>query len=262
MIKVTSADGTRIASDEVGSGPALVLVAGALTPRAAFGPFHQPLGEHFTVFGYDRRGRGDSGDTQPYAPQREIEDLAAVIEATGGSAYVFGHSSGAALALDAAASGLAIIKLAVYEPPFVLDGSRAMPADFRVHLAELVAADRRDEAVAYWMRQTAQLSDEQIDQMRAEPWFGGLLKIIPTAVYDATIMEGRMSGAPLPAGTFATVTMPTLVMDGGESPAFMRNTADALAGLLPDARRHTFAGFGHDAPPHVVAPVLTAFLAT
>jgi pimeloyl-ACP methyl ester carboxylesterase len=260
MIKVTSADGTTIASDQIGSGPALVLVAGALTPRSAFEPFGPALGSTFTVYGYDRRGRGDSGDTQPYAPEREIEDLAAVIEAAGGSAYVFGHSSGAALALDAADHGLPITKLAAYEPPFQIDDSRtSLPPDFVHHLTALVSTGQRGEAVAYWMRNTVQLPESEIDRMRTEPWFAGLEAIIHTAVYDATITESRMVGQPLPAGMFANVTMPTLVIEGADSPPFMHHTADALVERLPDARKHTFTGFGHNAPPEVLAPVLIDF---
>src|SRR6266516_850021 len=201
MITTTSADGTAIAADRTGSGPALVLVAPALATRTAFAPLAGLLAPHFTVYAYDRRGRGDSGDTPPYVADREIDDLVAVIRAAGGSASVFGHSSGAVLALDAAARDVddaGVTKLALYEPPFIIDGE-PMPADFAEQLAGLVAADRRSDALALWMRSTVGMSDEAIAQARTQPWWPALEAVAHTTPYDATITAQYMTGRPLPA---------------------------------------------------------------
>ena len=258
MIKTTSADVTAIAADRIGSGPALVLVAHALATRAAFGPLAELLAPHFTVYAYDRRGRGDSGDTPPYAADREVEDLAAVIGAAGGSANVFGHSSGAVLALDAAARNVGVTKLAVYEPPFIVDGD-PMPADFADQLAALVAADRSGDALALWMRSTVGMSEEAIAQARTEPWWPALEAVAHTTPYDAAITVPYLTGRPLPTQRWSKVTMPTLVLDGEVSPSFMREGTKALAGILPNATSTTFPGQGHGAPPEMIAPILTAF---
>jgi pimeloyl-ACP methyl ester carboxylesterase len=258
MIKTTSADGTAIAADRTGSGPALVLVAPALATRAAFAPLAELLAPHFTVYAYDRRGRGDSGDTPPYAADREVEDLMAVIGAAGGSAHVFGHSSGAVLALDAAARNVGVTKLAVYEPPFIVDGE-PMPADFADQLAALVAADRPGDALALWMRSTVGMSEEAIAQARTEPWWPTVEAVAHTTPYDAAITVPYMTGRPLPTQRWSKVTMPTLVLDGEVSPSFMRQGTKALAGILPNATSTTFPGQGHGAPPEMVAPILTAF---
>ena len=258
MIRVKSADGTAIAVERQGSGPAIVLVAGALTPGAAFRPLAQLLAPHFTVYAYDRRGRGDSGDTAPYAVEREIEDLAAVIAEAGGQAYVFGHSSGAILALEAAAAGQGIAGLALYEPPLILSGE-PMPPDFADQLAALVAAGRRGDALALWMRLTARLSDEAIAQARAEPWWAGAEALVPTAVYDATISAPYTRGQPLAAPHWSGVPVPALVLDGEVSPPVMRAGAAAVADLLPDATAQTLPGQAHGAPPEMIAPVLTTF---
>jgi pimeloyl-ACP methyl ester carboxylesterase len=180
MITTTSADGTAIAADRTGSGPALVLVAPALTTRTALVPLAELLAPHFTVYAYDRRGRGDSGDTPPYVADREVEDLAAVIGGAGGSAGVFGHSSGAVLALDAAARDVGVTKLALYEPPFIVDGE-PMPADFAEQLAGLVAAERRGDALALWMRSTVRMSEEAIAQARTQPWWPVVEAVAHTA---------------------------------------------------------------------------------
>jgi pimeloyl-ACP methyl ester carboxylesterase len=258
MIKTTSADGTAIAADRTGSGPALVLVAPALATRTAFAPLAELLAPHFTVYAYDRRGRGDSGDTPPYAADREIEDLVAVIRAAGGSANVFGHSSGAVLALDAAARDVGVTKLALYEPPSIVDGE-PMPADFADQLAGLVAADRRGDALALWMRSTVRTSDEAIAQARTEPWWPAVEAVAHTTPYDATITAPYTTGRPLPAQRWSNATMPTLVLDGEVSPSFLRDGAKALAGILPNATSNTFPGQGHGAPPEMAAPILTAF---
>jgi pimeloyl-ACP methyl ester carboxylesterase len=258
VIKTTSADGTVIAAERSGGGPALVLVAPALATRSAFAPLAALLAPHFTVYAYDRRGRGDSGDTPPYAVEREIEDLTAVIIAAGGTAHVFGHSSGAVLALDAAARDVGVTRLALYEPPFIVDGD-PMPADFADQLAGLVAADRPADALVLWMRSTVGMSDEAIARARTEPWWPALEAVAHTTPYDAAITAPYMTGRPLPAQRWSNVTMPTLVLDGEVSPSFLRDGAKALAGILPNASTNTFPGQGHGAPPEMVAPVLTEF---
>src|SRR5689334_13273572 len=152
MATTLSKDGTKIAYDKTGQGPALILVAGAFQDRRAMSIYAGPLSEHFTVYNYDRRGRGESGDMPPYAVEREIEDIDALIQAAGGSAFVFGGSSGGVLTLDAAAHGLSITKLAIYEPPFVVDDSREPPPEDIVdQLKDLIASSRRGDAAEIFM---------------------------------------------------------------------------------------------------------------
>jgi pimeloyl-ACP methyl ester carboxylesterase len=258
MITVTSADGTTIAADRTGSGPAVVLVAGALTARNAHIPLAALLAPHFTVYAYDRRGRGDSGDTQPYAVDREIDDLAAIVEAAGGHAYVFGHSSGAAITLEAAERGVPIDRMALYEPPFKVDGD-PMPADFGDQLESLIGAGRRGDALELWMRMTVRMPDAAIAQARTEPWWGAVEAIVHTTPYDAAITAPYMTGQPLPAGKWAKVDVPALVLDGGVSPTWMRDAAAAVIERLPDATGRTLEGEGHGAPPEMIAPILEAF---
>ena len=250
MGTVTSTDGTRIAFDQSGQGPAIILVVGAFNERATGAPLAQALEPHFTVFNYDRRGRGASGDTAPYAVEREIEDLAALIAQAGGSARVFGYSSGAILALRAAAAGIAISQLALFEPPPT--GGR--PGQLASQLAELIAAGRRGDAVELFQTDAVGIPAAVVAQMRNAPFRPALEKIAHTLVYDSTLM-----GA-LPAGLTASVRIPTLVIDGETSPAVMRQAAQSLAAALPAGRYRTLAGQGHDIVPAVMAPVLEEFL--
>jgi pimeloyl-ACP methyl ester carboxylesterase len=268
MQTIRSLDGTAIAYDRTGAGEPLVLVAGAFSYRRYPGQVKlaELLSRRFTVYSYDRRGRGDSGDTPPYAVDREIEDLAAVIGAAGGRAHVWGLSSGAVLALDAAAAGLPICKLAVQEPPLVVDpADRRPPADMYQRLGGLIDSGKRGEAVRYFM----------VDGMGAPSFVPGLLRLMPgawkklTAVahtlpYDARLIAGYQAGRPLPAGQWAAVTVPTLVMCGAskESPAFLLHAASAVAAALPDARLVERNGLGHTKALNakVIAAVLTEFL--
>jgi pimeloyl-ACP methyl ester carboxylesterase len=266
MNTVTSRDGTRIAYDQLGQGPALILVAPAFATRSDQASVATALAPYFAVFAYDRRGRGDSGDTAPYAVEREIEDLEALINEAGGSAFVFGHSSGAVLALDAAlAIPTRITKLALYEPPFIVDASRPpMPQDFARHLTALVAAGRRGDAVEYWQTQLG-VPAEAIAHMRQSPMWPGLEAVAPTLPYDATIMGDTQQGSPAPLKKWATVTIPTLVMDGTvmmgseEAHTFMRHGADALAAELPNAQRRTLEGQDHGPSDEALVPALRAF---
>ena len=260
MQTVTSNDGTTIAFDRSGAGPAIILVGGALSERSAGIPLATRLAPHFTVYAYDRRGRGDSGDTQPYAVEREIEDIAALIREAGGSAFVFGMSSGAALALEAANHGLAITKLALYEPPFIVDDARKpIPADYVTQLGELARSGRRGEAVEYFMANAVEVPADMVAQMRQSPMWPAMEALAHTLAYDGAIMGDNMSGKPLSPGQWADVTIPTLVMDGGVSPVWMHNAAQAVAAILPNARRLTLEGQTHAVDPDVLAPALQAF---
>jgi pimeloyl-ACP methyl ester carboxylesterase len=255
MNKATSKDGTTLAFDRLGDGPPVILVCGGSTDRMANAPLAALLAPHLSVLNYDRRGRGDSGDTPPYAVEREVEDIAAVIDAGGGSAFLYGTSSGAALALEAAASGLPVTKLALWEPPFILDESRRPPADTARTYRELVAAGRRGDAVEYFMAKVVGLPPEFVAQARSQPFWEAQEALAHTLAYDATIM-GNYS---LPTERAAAVTVPTLVLDGGASFAGMAESAQALADVLPDGQRRTLEGQGHDVDPSVQAPVLVEF---
>ncbi len=259
MKKVTSKDGTVIAFDQSGAGPALILVGGAFQHRAIDAQTAQLadlLAQHFTVFHYDRRGRGDSGDTQPYSVQREVEDLNALINQAGGSALVFGMSSGAVLALKAAAGGLNIRKLALYEPPFNSgdDNARQASESYSRQITALLAEGRRGDAAAFAMT-TFGAPREAVAAMRQAPVWPLFESVAPTLAYDAAIM----GDGSVPTAWLASVGVPTLVMDGGASPAFMRSAAQATADALPQGRHRTLEGQTHDVAPGVLAPVLEEF---
>lgn len=258
MAEVTSRDGTRIAFEKTGTGPALVLVDGALCYRA-FGPMSalaQVLAPDFTVYTYDRRGRGESGDTAPYAVIREVEDLEALIEAAGGSAYVYGISSGAALAMEAAASGLAITKLALYEAPYTAEGGDTGPVEeSNRRLTELLAAGRRGDAVEFFMAGVGAPA-EAIAGMRQSPMWPVFEGVAHTIAYDFAIL----GDGTVPRERAAKVAVPTLVAAGGASPDFLRRPAEALADAIPGARYQTLDGQTHEVPPSVIGAVLMEFL--
>jgi len=263
MKTVRSKDGTTIAYDQAGHGPPLVLVDGALNSRAfgLNGPLAAVLADRFTVVTYDRRGRGDSGDTPPYAAQREIEDLEAVIDASRGLAYVYGISSGAGLALEAACALPAkVAKLALYEPVFVVDDSRPpVPADAVQQVNELLARGRRGAAVKLFLREDAQVPAVFVALMPLMPAWGKLKALAHTLPYDLTIMDGGQQGRPLPPGRWASLTAPALVIAGGKSPAWLQNAARALARALPGASHQTLPGQTHIVKPKALAPVLADF---
>lgn len=252
MKTVTSKDGTRIAYDQSGQGPALILVVGAFNDRQTGVPLQRFLEQKFTVFNYDRRGRGDSGDTAPYAIDREIEDLEALIATAGRSANVFGYSSGAILALRAAAQGLAIPRLALYEPP----PTGAQAGKLAPQLKQLLAEDRRGDAVELFQTEAVGIPPAIVAQMRNAPFRPALERMAPTLFYESLIL-----GA-LPANLLASVRIPALVIDGQESPEVMRQAARSLAEALPHGRYQTLAGQGHDIVPEVVGPVLEEFFLT
>ena len=261
MSKVLSKDGTPIAFDRSGQGPALIIVAGATATRANTGESWVNLSPGFTVFSYDRRGRGESGDTAPYAVEREVEDIDALITEAGGTAFVIGLSSGAVLALEGAQMLPGrILKLAVYEPPFIIDNSRPpIPDDYVTTLNKLIAEDRRDEAVEYFMVKAIGISPEDVAYMRNSPMWETIKKVAHTIPYDGTIMGDTMSGNPSSIRKYASVTVPTLVMDGGNSPAFMHHGAEELTKILPNAQHRRLAGQDHSVAGDVLMPILVEF---
>ena len=256
---VRSADGTPIAVERQGAGPAVVIVGGALNDRGAARELAERLSPRFTAVTYDRRGRGDSGDTPPYAVEREIEDLDALVAAAGGSAFGVGHSSGAALILRAVMAGTPLTRIALYEPPFVVDDTRApLPEDYVEHLDELIAAGARGDAVAYFL-ETIGMPAEMVAGMRQAPMWPGLEALAHTIAYDGRVMGGDMSGRPFAEGAWASVTVPALVLDGGDSPAWQHHAARALADALPDAEYRTLEGQTHQVSDDVLLPELERF---
>lgn len=259
MKTVISAGGTSIAFDQLGGGPPVILVVGAFNTRSTTGPLAAALQERFTIFNYDRRGRGDSADRAPYSVQREIEDLDALIAEARGSAAVFGYSSGANLALKAAAHGLRITKLVLYEPPFLVDGTRApLPADLPDQLAELIARGRRGDAVELYQTGVVGMPADLVARLRHAPFRPAMEQIAHTLVYDATVI-GDLT---LPAESIVSIATPTLVIDGEKSPPLMRNAARAVADTLPNGRRCTLPDQSHDIAPAATAAVVENFLSS
>jgi pimeloyl-ACP methyl ester carboxylesterase len=262
MNTVTSIDGTKIAYEMKGSGQPVILVDGAICYRG-FGPM-QPLSEllapHFTVYTYDRRGRGESSNSKPYAVEREVEDIEAILQEIGGKAYVYGISSGACLALEAAIQlGRRITKLALYEPPYNSNPStRNEWREYRKHLRELLVDNCRGDAVALFMQFVGTPVD-QINGMRQAPMWPMFEAVAPTLAYDAAaIGDDRIA----PIDRAANVKVPTLVMDGGANlqfMPFMHDTATALAKAIPNAKQRTLEGQTHDVNLEVLAPVLVEF---
>ena len=260
--RVRSRDGTEIWFDRSGEGPPIVLVGGALADRSAALELAARLAPHLTVIAFDRRGRGDSGDTPPYAVAREVEDIEALVLAAGGQASLLGHSSGAVLALESARTHPALItKLALYEPPFIVDDSRPLlPADYVTHLDDLVSEGRRGDAVEFFMTTGVGVPVEVVAGMRDQPFWSSLEATAHTLAYDGTIMGDTMGGSPAPLRRWGSVGVPALVMDGGASPDWQRNAVRALVEVLPNARHLTLESQGHGPDPEVLAPALMPFL--
>jgi pimeloyl-ACP methyl ester carboxylesterase len=257
MKKAISKDGSSIVYDQLGKGPAVILVCGGSVDRASNAPLAALLAKHFTVFNYDRRGRGGSGDTPPYAVEREVEDIDAIVAAAGAAAFLYGTSSGAALALEATRklSGK-ITRLALWEPPYFVDESSPRPpADTAWTFTELVSAGLRGDAVEFFMAKVVGMAPEFVAEARKAPWWQAQEAIAHTLAYDATIM-GDYS---LPAERIAAINVPTIVIDGGASFPFIRATADAIAKILPNGQRHTLEGQTHNVAPEAIAPVLIKF---
>jgi pimeloyl-ACP methyl ester carboxylesterase len=259
--QVLSKDGTAIAFDRIGAGAAVILIDGALCYRGIgqSGKLANLMAQHFTVFTYDRRGRGASGDTAPYAVEREVEDIEALLSEAGGTASVWGISSGAVLALDAANRLKGIKKLALYEPPFIVDDSRSTTEGDWVRIGEAVAADRRSDAVRIFLKSVG-VPGFFITLMRLMPMWSKLKAIAHTLPYDGAIVRDNQRGKPLPANRWASITVPALVMDGGNSPAWMRHGNQSLASALPNAQYRTLEEQTHMLKPKVHAPLLVEFL--
>jgi pimeloyl-ACP methyl ester carboxylesterase len=260
MKKVNSKDGTVIAFDQIGRGPVVIMVDGALQYRAfdqGMKDLAEELSKHFTVIHYDRRGRGDSTDTQPYALEREIEDIEAVIDEVSGSAFLYGISSGAALAMEAALKlDGKVRKLAMYEPPYNDDeNARRGWREYRRKLAEINAAGRNGDAVAHFMMLVGMPAD-QVDGMRQHPMWPLWEAVGHTLAYDAAAMGQDSS---VPSERAARLAVPTLVMTGGETFPFMHAAAAALAKAIPNAQHLTLAGQTHDVSAEALAPVLIEF---
>jgi pimeloyl-ACP methyl ester carboxylesterase len=258
-----SQDGTTIAFERIGHGPAVILVDGALCYRG-MGESRELAGllsEHFTVITYDRRGRGDSGDTPPYEVAREVEDIAALVSAAGGSASLWGMSSGAVLALEAAVQLSGITKLALYEAPFIVDGSRPTTEIQWVRIDEAVAQGHRGAAVRIFL-QAVGVPRIAIAVMQLLPLWRKLKAIAHTLPYDGLLVRDHQRGHPLPARRWGSVSVPTLVMDGGKSPVWMRQGSQALARILPNAQYRTLPGQTHRLKPRAHTPTLTAFFHT
>ncbi len=262
MSKVTSQDGTQIAYETQGTGPALILVDGALCYRG-FGPMPSLaalLAPHFTVYTYDRRGRGESTNGHAFAVEREIEDLDALIQAAGDSAYVYGISSGACLALEAALKlGRKMNQLAMYEPPYNGDpAARQQWRQYRQQLDKAIAEGRRGDAVVLFMKLVG-TPDDAVNGMRNAPMWPMFEAVAPTLPYDAAEMGDERT---VPVDRAAKLSVPTLVMDGGANLAFlpsMHESASALARAIPHAQHRTLDGQTHDVKPEVLVPVLIDF---
>jgi pimeloyl-ACP methyl ester carboxylesterase len=259
MQTITSADGTPLAVESEGTGPAVVLIGGAFNDRSTVAGLAAALAPYFTTHRYDRRGRGDSGDTPPYAVEREVEDLAAVIEHAGGHAHVFGHSSGAVLALEAAARGVAIDRVVAYEPPYVVGDREAPGADLLDRLRALLAAGRRGDAAALFLTESVGLPPFVVDGMRGSAEWAWMEAFADSLPADVALCG---PGQALPTTRLAAVGVPTLVLDGGESPAWMRSAARAVAAAVPGAAGETVPGEDHGVlhHPEALVPVLRRFL--
>ena len=252
---VTSKDGTKVAYDKAASGPTLILVS-AMPDRSANGQLVELLANDFTVYNYDRRGRGGTEDDKPYALDREYEDLEAILDEAGGSAYVYGSSGMGIFALKAAASGLndKFAKLAVWETPFIMPGSRSpVPADYKQQLEQLLAEDRGGDMAELFLTAAAGLPVEFVKPLRDLPHWAAFEVSAPALIHDAE-MTGDFS---IPEA-LKNVTVPTLVLDGGTTP-WLSTGADAIAKVLPNSTRQTLAGQQHNVEATAIAPALIAF---
>ncbi|MFK3671006.1 alpha/beta fold hydrolase [Leifsonia aquatica] len=259
MPTVTSADGTTIAYETTGSGPAVILVDGASAHRAGgrSREIAAALADRLTVVAYDRRGRGESDDTLPFAVAREIEDLAALIDAVGGSATLVGFSSGGALALTAAAAlgPETVTRLAVYEPPYVPEEAQAPAREYTAALGEALARDDRDAAAELFFRRVG-VPDDQIAGLRQSPHWGGTTALAPTLAYD----DAALGDSLIPDEVIAVLRVPVLGIAGGASPSFLHYGAHEIAAGAADGQYAELPGQTHDVQPEAIAPVLVEFV--
>ncbi|MBH5318369.1 alpha/beta hydrolase [Paenibacillus sp. GSMTC-2017] len=264
MNTIISTDGTKIAYTKQGNGPAVILIASAAADHSDGAQLAEYLAKEFTVYNYDRRGRGNSSDTLPYSVDREIEDIEALIGEAGGNANLFGSSSGAVLALDAASKlGNKVTKLFIYEPPFIINDSRPpVPNDYVQRLNELVGAGQRSEAGEYFMTVAVGVPDEFIGYMKADPSWAKMEAIAHTLAYDGQVMGTTQQGKPLPTDRW-TINIPTIVMVGENSGPFFHDAAQALKELLPHGDYQTLSGQDHSAvimAASELAGAITTFL--
>jgi hypothetical protein len=255
--KVTSTDGTPIAIARTGHGPALVIVGAGPTDRSANAPLAEVLSSRFTVFNYDRRGRGESGDTTPFSVDREFDDLAAVIDAAGGSVFVYGTSGGAAIALEAAARGLGTTMLALWEPPSIVDDEPTRlrpPTDYQAQLEAAVTAGRPGDAVELFFTLGIGWPAEWVAPMRDMPSWPAMEALARPLVYDAAIMGDFRP----PIRRLRALDVPTLLIDGATVP-WITSAVNLVARAIPGARRQTLTGQPHNVDAAVIAPALTEF---
>lgn len=254
---VISKDGTRIAYDKMGHGQVLILVLGALNARKSGTKLAKLLASQFTVITYDRRGRGESTDTAPYSPEREVEDLAALVGAVGGPVCLYGHSSGAAVALEAAIKlRKQVRKLAIYEAPYAIGhDARNAAKKYFAALKKLLASGRNGDAVALFIRSVG-VSDKQIQALRRMAMWRGLVRLAPTLAYDSEVLG---EGHSLPVARLLRATTQTLVMHGGAGAPSLRDAARAISEAMPKAQLRTLAGQTHGVSPKAIAPVLEEF---
>jgi pimeloyl-ACP methyl ester carboxylesterase len=259
----TSADGTRIAYERRGHGPPLIVVGGATCDRARMRPVSEELARDFTVINYDRRGRGDSGDTRPYAVEREVDDVAALIDQAGGSASVYGHSSGAALALHAAARALSIDKLILHEPPFSPDQEehRREAREHGERLRALLEEGRRGDTVELFFTMVGMPPEMVAEMRRNDPAWAGLEALAPTLAYDSEVMGDVGRGGTVPFDLAGRVTAPTLVLVGGASPEWMIEVGRQVAEAVRSGEHRVLDGQEHVVAPEILARVVKDFVA-
>jgi pimeloyl-ACP methyl ester carboxylesterase len=257
MGTVISADGTSIAFDKQGDGPPVVLLYGGPANRSVNAQLAALLAPHFTVYTYDRRGRGESGDTAPHSVEREFEDLAAVIAEAGGEAALYGSSGAGMIALEAAARGLPVTKVVAWEPPYIVGGSRPpVPADWGGRVAELIAAGRPGDAIEYWLVDIVLVPREYVTPMRETPFWQGMEAVAHGLVYDAKIL-GDFS---LPTAV-ASIEVPALLLDGGTAAVpWLGTGVRAAVDAMPNARYESLEGQPHDIAPEAIVPALVKFL--
>ena len=254
MQSTTSTDGTIIGFDKLGDGPPIVLICAGPVDRNSNAELAQLLAADCTVYNYDRRGRGQSGDTKPYSIEREYEDLAAVVKEAGGSAAIFGNSGGAMLAIQAVLAGVTAPKLVFWEPPYVLEGTRPpVPTDYREQQETLLAEGRHGDMVELFLTKAVGMPDAIVTDMRQAPFWAFMEPAAPALVYDA-VVAGDF-GLPANAGA---VDVPTLVLDGGTTP-WLTASADAVAATLPMAERQTLTGQPHNVAADALAPAVARF---
>lgn len=259
---ITSRDSTAIAFVTVGEGPPVILVPGALNDhrgRASGLPLAEHLRSRFTVVCFDRRGRGESGDTAPWSIAREVDDLAALVDHVGGAAHVYGMSSGAMLALEAAMAGVPIRKLALFEAPYVVEGTRArLSSDYQARLATSVAEGRPGDAVELFMTEAVQMPPQVVAHMKSQPFWSHLAAFGRSLLHDAAIAgDGSLPSS----DRLAKLHLEILAIDGGASPDWMRTAMRTLAKALPDATHRTLDGQTHDVDPAILGPALADFFA-